>query len=88
MTGKERVASRIARRHGAWLISATETTSGWGIAESHNLFDCASSEPAARRVARRIAEELGWTGPFHWHHRPEMGGWELTATDDIAEEDA
>lgn len=85
---EQSVAVRIARRHGAWFVSASETERGRGDNTSDALFDCASSEPAARRVARRIAEELGWTGPFHWRHRPEMGGWELTATDDIAEEDA
>lgn len=74
-------AVHIMYLHGAYLISYSETTSNDGNATPIDLFECASSQRVAKRVARAGAIELGWRGPFTWFPT-ESGGFIMLATDD------
>lgn len=74
-------AARISRRHGSWFIHNSESNETDGTTTPDELFDCASSVRVAKRIARKVAVELGWSGPFTWVEDPDSVSLVLLATD-------
>lgn len=87
MRGERIEAGRIDHRNGAWLIQMFETNEGDGDRTPDALFDCAGGQAEARRVARHMATELGWHGPFRWVQNAYKSWW-LWATNDIFDPDS
>lgn len=69
-------AATVTRRNGAWLISCNDPA---GDTSPEGEWDAAANLRVAKRVARRMADEVGYTGPFRWRERG--GVWWLSATD-------
>ena len=63
---KEPTVAWISKHNGAWFIDFDTGHDTSQEAAPKDLYNCASSLTAAKRVARRMAEELNFIGPFHW----------------------
>lgn len=88
--GPRELAASIDRRNGAWFISIYETTDADGDHTPDALYDCASSEATARRLARQAVIEMGWYGPFRWEKETgyvATAVWHLMATDNMGEDE-
>lgn len=89
MTSAAEPIVSIVRRHGAYLLtlylnSATEYLTTDAFA------DVAGSKRLARQVAKIMAEEVGFTGPWRWESNPEGSVITLLGeppTEPIEEED-
>lgn len=82
-----RHAAHIAKRNGAYLITASESNEADGTTTPDDLFDVASSLPKAKQIARTMALDLLWRGPFRWT-KDHTGYWlEATDNDDYEYDD-
>lgn len=86
MTGERMEAVFMVRRNGAWLLSGTDG-GDVGLPPS-DLYDAAGSLKEAKRAARRLATELGFTGAARWTEQKDGRVWvlEMTWPDDPEDE--
>lgn len=67
----------LTKRNGAWLVSIHDPE---GDSTPDETIDCAASVTVGKRIARQIAERLGWGGKFTWVEGSPGQSWELHAT--------
>jgi hypothetical protein len=55
---------QITKRHGAWFIDFDQINDVSQNEPASELYNCASSQRMAKKVARDMATELGFDGPI------------------------
>jgi len=72
-------AAWVSKRNGCWFIQVTGEQAM--DASPEELFDCASSLAAAKRIARKMAAEFGFAGAARWDEEQPGRLWVLEMTE-------
>lgn len=67
-------AGHVYRQNGAWLIDLFDPT---GESTPDATYSCAASITTAKRVAVKMAQELGFEGMHRWTRHNASGAWSL-----------
>ncbi len=63
MTTPTCFAGQVMRRHGAWLVNVPDHS---GSRSTEDEWDCSASLADAKRIAREMAEDIGFEGRVRW----------------------